>query len=62
MSLSFLNRLNACNSMRVINCYKKEYFVTFCTENVSLCDFNDNTNSNFFLESVLKIRVRIIHR
>ena len=33
----------------------------FCAENVSVCGFNDNRNYNFFLESVLKNRVRIIY-
>ena len=32
-----------------------------CAENVSVCGFNDNRNYNFFLESVLKNRVRIIY-
>ena len=45
----------------VINCYTEEYFVVFCAENVSVCGFNDNRNYNFFLESVLKNRVRIIY-
>ena len=39
----------------------EEYFVVFCAENVSVCGFNDNRNYNFFLESVLKNRVRIIY-
>ena len=44
-----------------MNCYTEEYFVVFCAENVSVCGFNDNRNYNFFLESVLKNRVRIIY-